>query len=230
MSNCTLPAAMPGYLADEQGRLVPEANIPDAVRLRNDLVCELVGEVRQASAQLATLKARLLGKVAEHIALIATEYGVAISGANGSCSLASFDGTLKIERTSADRVAVGEQIHAAEALVREYLADATREAAPALVAIVDRAFRRHPKTGNLNVARLLDFVAVKIDDPRWQQAQRAIRDSLHQAGSVTYFRAYARADASEPWRQIPLDFSTIAPAEQAVTGAADTAWPDGLER
>ncbi|MBV5274428.1 MAG: DUF3164 family protein [Lamprocystis purpurea] len=206
-------AAIPaGYLADAQDRLVFEGNIPDAERLRNALVTDLIAQVRTAHADLAALKAQLLSRVAEHVALVASDYNVDITGTSGNCVLISYNGRAKIERISADRIVVGEQIHAAEALVREYLADATREAGPALVAIVDRAFRRNVKTGQLNVARLLDFVAVKIDDQRWKNAQQAIRDSLQAQGSTTYFRAYERADATQPWQQVPLDFSIISPA------------------
>lgn len=200
------------YLTDAQGRLVPRANVPEVDLLRDALVTDLMLAVRLTHADLAELKAHLLERISEHLALVATEYEVDISGKGGNVVLTSYDGKLKIERISADRVVVGEQIHAAEALIREYLADATREAGPALVAIVDRAFRRHPKTGQLNVARLLDFISVRIDDPRWHHAQQAIRDSLHASESVTYFRAYERDAADLPWRQIPLDFSVIAPA------------------
>lgn len=206
------------YLTDAQGRLVPRANIADADLLRDQLVTDLVLNVRLASAELGELKAHLLERISEHLALVAQDYGVNITGRNGNVVLTSYDGRYKIERVSADRIVVGEQIHAAEALVREYLADATREAGPALVAIVDRAFRRNPKTGQLNVARLLDFISVRIDDPRWRGAQTAIRDSLHASESVTYFRAYERADAMQPWRQIPLDFSSIAPVVRSEGG------------
>lgn len=209
------PAIPSGYLQDAAGRLVPLANVPDVDKLRDQLVRALIPVVRAQAAALAALKAQLLDRVAEHIALVASDYGVDIQGKTGSASLTSYDGRYKIERCVADRVTVGEQIHAAEALVREYLSDATRDAAPALVALVDRAFRKHPKTGTLQVARLLDFVAVRIDDERWRRAQQAIRDSLQSVGTTTYFRAYERDDATQPWRQISLDFSTIQPAEGA---------------
>lgn len=206
---------MNDYRIDAQGRLVPIPNIPEVERLRDELVHDLVEDMRLLSGELAILKAELLDRLAEHIALVASEYDIAITGKHGNVVLVSYDGRRKIERVSADRVVVGEQIHAAEGLVRAYLAEATRDATPALVAIVDRAFRRHPKTGQLNVARLLDFIAVRIDDPRWRSAQSAIRDSLQAQGSVTYFRAYERDDASQPWRQVVMDFSAIAPAAPA---------------
>jgi hypothetical protein len=201
-----------GYRVDAQGRLVPESIIPPAALLADDLVRDMVDDVRAVAQRLAALKRDLLAEVAEHVALVATQYGADISGRTGDVRLDSYDGTLRIERTSGRRVKVGTAIHAAEALVREYL-DANAAGVPeGIRAIVDRTFRRNSKTGELNVSRLLDFVAVEIDDPRWREAQRAIRESLETDETVTYFRAYERADATQPWRQIGLDFSALAPA------------------
>ncbi len=65
----------------------------------------------------------------------------------------------------------------------------------------------------IGAAMAIALAGVEIDDPRWREAQRAIKDSLTATGSVTYFRAYRRADADKPWEQIPLDFSAIVPSE-----------------
>lgn len=209
----------PGYRVDAHGRLVPESIIPPAALLADDLVRGIVGDVHDAARRLAILKRDLLTLVAEHVALVASQYGADISGRTGDVRLDSYDGTLRIERTSGRRVKVGAAIHAAEALVREYL-DAHAAGVPAGIrAIVDRTFRRNEKTGELNVSRLLDFVAVEIDDPKWQEAQRAIRESLEADETVTYFRAYERSDASQPWRQIGLDFSAMAPAPAPIRNA-----------
>jgi hypothetical protein len=210
------PAQIPdGYLRDAQGRLVPQSIIPDHELLSHHLVGELVAECEASSAQLAALKAQLLERVAEHIALVATNYQVSISGKSGDVRLENYDSTARIERISAQRTVVGEQIHAAEELVRQYLAEETVGASESLRAIVDRTFRRNQKTGELNVSRLIDFANVEIDDERWRRAQQAIRDALRSAGSVTYFRAYRRAEAGKPWEQVPLDFSSLDPAAEA---------------
>lgn len=205
----TIPA---GYRLDARERLVPEKHIPAVDLLRDDLVRNLVERVRDTRDELSYLKGVLLAQISEHISLIASEYGADIAGTAGNVSLQSFDGKLKVERISAERITVGEQIHAAESLVREYLAEATRESDPAVVAIVDRAFRRNAKTGQLNVARLLDFVNVRIEDARWRQAQQAIRDSLQAQAAVTYIRVYERDSVDQPWRHLTLDFSAVAPA------------------
>lgn len=208
MPDITIPD---GYLQDAQGRLVPLANIRPHELQRDQLVRDLVGRVLATQAQLAILKRDLLADVAAHIQLVAEGYGVQVSGTTGSLSLTSFDGRLKIERDQADRVQVGEQIQAAEALIREILDEILE---PTARAIVDRAFRRNRKTGELSVARLVDLVSVEIDDDRWRRAVQAIRDSLQAVGTVTYFRAYQRQSADEAWEQIPLDFSAIRPAPE----------------
>jgi 8-oxo-dGTP pyrophosphatase MutT (NUDIX family) len=104
----------------------------------------------------------------------------------------------------------------AEALIREILDEI---ADPAARAIADRAFRRHPKTGELSASRLVDLVTVEIADPRWQRATQAIRESLRVAGTATYFRAYRRERADKPWEQVVIDFSGIAPAAPRVRPA-----------
>jgi len=199
-----------GYRKDSRGRLVPEEIIPAHELQRDDLVRELVGRCERANGEMARLKRALLDDVAAHVSLVAERYNTRISGADGDVSLMSYDGLLKIERVTADRVLVGEQIQAAEALIRQILDEIFE---PTAKAIVDRAFRRHRKTGELSAARLVDLSSVEIDDERWRQAVKAIRDAMQSVGTVVYFRAYRRDDPLQPWRQVPLDFSALAPAE-----------------
>lgn len=199
----------PGYLEDTQGRLVPEKNVRPHELLRDQLVRELVGRIAGARDQMARLKRDLLADIATHIQLVAEAYAVSIDGTNGNVVLASYDGRLKVERVIAERLQIGEQIQAAEALIREILDEI---ADPTAKAIVDRAFRRNRKTGELSPARLIDLISVQIDDERWARAVAAIRDAMQTVGTVTYFRAYRRDQPDQPWQLIPLDFSAIAPA------------------
>lgn len=203
----------PGYLQDAQGRLVPEHMVRPHELQRDALVRDLVGRIEAARDQMAVLKRDLLADVAAHIQLVAEAYDVRITGANGNVSLTSYDGRLKIERDIAERIQIGEQIQAAEELIREILDEI---ADPTAKAIVDRAFRRNRKTGELSPARLVDLISVKLEDERWERAVAAIRDAIQTVGTVTYFRAYRRDEPDQPWRMIPLDFSAIAPAPATV--------------
>jgi hypothetical protein len=216
MTITTNPSAPAGYREDPRGNLVPERNIHPRDLLADQLVRDLVGRVQGAGAFMADLKRDLLGDVAAYVQLVAADYGAVVTGADGGVSLTSFDGRLKVERVRADRIEVGPEILAAEQLVREILSEITD---PIAKPIAERAFSRHRKTGELSAAKLIALAGVEIDDPRWREAQRAIKDSLTATGSVTYFRAYRRADADKPWEQIPLDFSAIVPSEPRAAAA-----------
>jgi len=219
------PAGTPaGYREDHRGNLVAERNIHPRDLLADQLVRELVGRVEAAAQDAADLKRDLLADVAAFVQLVAADYGVAVTGADGGVSLTTYDGRLKIDRARADRITVGPEILAAEALVREILAEITD---PIAKPIAERAFSRHRKTGELSAAKLIALAGVEIDDPRWRQAQQAIKDALQVTGSVTYFRAYRRADADKPWEQIPLDFSAIAPSPARPQPAPPQNPPEG---
>ncbi len=205
MSETTIPE---GYLEDAKGRLVHVDKVLPHDLQRDQLVRDLVKRCMAHQVEAADLKARLLDDIAAHIALVAEKYDVKITGTRGNVALTSYDGRLKVERVTAERISVGEQIQAAEHLVREIL-DEIEE--PTARAIVDRAFRRDRKTGELSASRLIDLIAVDIDDERWRRAVQAIRDALQATGTATYFRAYTRHDSNDPWRQVQIDFSAVAP-------------------
>ena len=213
----------PGYLEDAQGRLVPEKMVRPHEFQRDALVRDLVGRIDAARAELARLKRDLFADISAHIQLVAEAYDTKISGTSGNVVLTSYDGRLKIERVQGERIEIGEQIQAAEALIREIL-DEIQD--PTARAIVDRAFRRNRKTGELSPARLIDLVSVQVDDERWERAVTAIRDAVQRAGSVTYFRAYRRDQPDQPWRLIPLDFSAIVPAPASVQPPAVSVQPE----
>jgi hypothetical protein len=198
-----------GYRKDAQGRLVPETIIPAADTLRDELVIALCEATETASQMMASLKRMMLDKIAEHIALVATQYDVTLGGEGGNVTLVSYDGLYKIERECGERLTLGEEIIAAEALVREVL-DEIGDPIPR--AITDRAFRRNRRTGDLSPSRIADqILAIQIDDERWKRAQDAVRDALSVSGTAVYFRAYRRDSADAPWKQIVLDFSRIEP-------------------
>lgn len=207
-----------GCRRDAAGRFVPESLIPDKDLMRDDLVLQVTAEIEEMSRRLRDLKQRVFRSLDEHVALVASDYGATVTGRTGDLRMESYDGTRRLERIASKRVTVGEEIVAAEALVRRYLARETSGVSEAVRALVDRAFSRDQKTGELRPAQLLRFVAVEIDDDDWRACQRAIRDSMHPAGSVTYIRAYRRDDPSQPWTLITVDFAALPMPAPALDG------------
>lgn len=209
----------PGYLEDSDGRLVRLDRVPPERVQADEVVRDLIGRVLIVQAYLADAKRAIRDDLAAHVALVAEKYGVRLDGRDGNVVLVSYDGRLKVERVTAERLIIGENILAAEQLIRAILDEIQDDVARA---IVDRAFRRHRRTGQLSAARLVDLSAVELDDPRWQTAVTAIRDALRTAGSVTYYRCYRRDRADQPWQYLSMDFSQIAlpdpPAGTAAPG------------
>lgn len=205
-----------GYREDAKGNLVAERNIHPRDLLADQLVRDLIGRARLSAQLVADLKRDFLLDIASYVQLVAADFGAVVTGADGSLSLTTYDGRCKIERARADRIQVGPEIIAAEALVREILDEITD---PVARPIATRAFSRHRKTGELSAAKLIALAGIEIDDPRWRQAQQAIREALQVTGTVTYFRAYARAEPDKPWQQIALDFSAVEPSRPSASKA-----------
>jgi len=203
-----------GWLMDSKGRLVHQSQISQVDLLMDQTVAALFALIEPTAASLAKLKAALFGDLEMFAELVADRFSVQLDGASGNLTLTSYDGCRKIERENTDRVTAGPEIHAAEALVREILAEIDNDVARA---VADRAFRRNPKTKELSVSRLQDLIGADIPDERWKRAQRAVRESLRSAGTVTYFRAYRRERPDQRWQQVALDFSAIQPAKDATT-------------
>jgi len=198
-----------GYLEDNERRLVPVDTIRAERLLEHEVVTDLCDQFEALARQVAEVKGAVAGQIAGYLALLAGTYGVETDGGAGGVTLVSFDGRKKVERVSADSVSIGPEIVAAEALVRE-IVDEIQE--PTARAIANRAFRRHRTTGELSVSRLVDLANAPVEDPRWERAAQAIKDALRTVGKTTYFRAYRRAQADQPWEQIVPDFSRVAPA------------------
>jgi hypothetical protein len=109
-----------GYLEDAQGRLVPLHMVRPVDLQRDEMVRDLAAKVKRVSADLARTKADLLDDVSAHIALTAERYGVRITGDGQNVVLMSYDGLLKIERSTSDRIVVGEEVHAAQELAAQH--------------------------------------------------------------------------------------------------------------
>ena len=46
-----------------------------------------------------------------------------------------------------------------------------------------------------------------FEDERWQQGQRAIKDSIRVVGSKSYCRFYMRETPDALWRAVPIDLA-----------------------
>ncbi len=63
------------------------------------------------------------------------------------------------------------------------------------------------KEGKVNRGEIFMLLRLDIDDPRWKEAMRAIRESLRVTTSKEYVRFYERDTLESPWRAVTIDLA-----------------------
>lgn len=193
------------YMTNAQGHLVPLARVDEVDKLRDETVMELVARARDLSDNLKGEKSRMLDDIAAFISLSGEKYGAKIGGEKGNVTLTSYDGRYKVQRAMQDRVTFDERLQAARELINECLRDWTEGANDNLRAIIDAAWEVD-KDGNVSTSRILGLRRIKVNDERWDQAMKALTDSINVVYSKSFIRVYEK-DGHGEWKAIPLDIA-----------------------
>jgi hypothetical protein len=196
-----------GYMENHRGSLVPMEMIKEIDLLRDEVVRFIAKKADAQSEQLATFKRECMGDVEAFIALSAEKYRVKYGGAKGNVTLYSFDGTIKVVRAIADRLAFDERLQAAKTLIDECLKDWTTGSRVEIKTLIEMAFSVD-KQGKINTDRILGLRRLKIKDEKWDRAMSAISDSVMVVNSTAYLRVYRRIDNGE-YRQVNLDLAAL---------------------
>jgi Protein of unknown function (DUF3164). len=197
-----------GFMRNAQGHLVPLELVKPIDQERDRLVRELMAIVFDTNQRLTSAKQRIFGDVAAFVSLSAEHYGVKRGGVKGNVTLFSFDGALKLQIATAENIKFDERLAAAQALVDECIRDWGQSSRPEIMALVQQAFQTD-KEGNLNVGRIMGLRRLEIADPRWQDAMRAIGESVQVIGTKQYIRAYKRVGDTGRYESIPLDMVAV---------------------
>ena len=208
MSETTTPAIPAGYMQDAKGRLVPDAQVSDVDKMRDQLVREIAKQATDLSAVLASFKRRTFADIAAFIETSSEQYGAKQRGTKGNVQLFSFDGRFKIERRFMDNIRFDERLQAAKSLIDECLTSWTEGGADEIKVLIQDTFRVDQQ-GQVNTARVLSLRRYPFKDPRWLRAMAAISDSLQVIGSSGYVRVYERVGDSDQYRQVALDLASV---------------------
>lgn len=201
----TIPA---GYWRDGEGRLIPENMVKPIDKARDDLVRELVGKAKAASAILADFKTKAFGDIGAFVEMSGEQYGVKLGGVKGNVTLLSFDGRFKIVRQIQEHLVFDERLQAAKQLIDECIQTWTEGSRDEIKALINDAFQVN-KEGKINTARVLGLKRLNISDEKWLRAMQAIADSVQVAGSKTYIRIYERIGDTDQYQPISLDVAGV---------------------
>ena len=201
----TIPA---GYWRDGEGRLIPENMVKPIDKARDDLVRELVGKAKAASAILADFKTMAFGDIGAFVEMSGEQYGVKLGGVKGNVTLLSFDGRFKIVRQIQEHLVFDERLQAAKQLIDECIQTWTEGSRDEIKALINDAFQVN-KEGKINTARVLGLKRLNISDEKWLRAMQAIADSVQVAGSKPYIRIYERIGDTDQYQPISLDVAGV---------------------
>ncbi len=201
----TIPA---GYWRDGEGRLIPENMVKPIDKARDDLVRELVGKAKAASAILADFKTKAFGDIGAFVEMSGEQYGVKLGGVKGNVTLLSFDGRFKIVRQIQEHLVFDERLQAAKQLIDECIQTWTEGSRDEIKALINDAFQVN-KEGKINTARVLGLKRLNINDEKWLRAMQAIADSVQVAGSKPYIRIYERIGDTDQYQPISLDVAGV---------------------
>lgn len=203
------PTTLPeGYRENAQGALVPEANIKEIDKLRDQTVRRIWALAEQLHQEMQKFKTQAFTDVAAFVQISADQYGAKIGGTKGNVQLLTFDGRLKIQRNIAERITFDERLQAAKHLIDECLKEWTADGRDEIKAIISSAFNVDKK-GEISTTKILGLKRIEINHPKWLEAMQAITDSIGIAGSKSYLRFYKRNDETGEYAPMSLDLATI---------------------
>lgn len=197
-----------GYWENSQGALVPEANVKEIDKLRDQTVRRVWEKAEAINQALAEFKEIAFADIAAFIQISADQYQAKLGGNKGNVSLITFDGRFKIQRNFAERIVFDERLHAAKILIDDCLKEWTADGRDEIKAIINNAFNVDKK-GEISTTRVLGLKKIEISHPKWLEAMQAITDSINIAGSKSYLRFYQRNDDTGEYEPMSLDIASI---------------------
>ncbi len=196
------------YLKDMKGRLVPVELIKPVDIARDDLVNQIASEAINHHKSMKGFKLWSFSEILAFMELSAEEYGAKIGGNKGNVTLHNFDGSYRVQIQVSDYVSFDERLQTAKSLIDDCIQGWSEGINSNIKLLIDDAFQVD-KQGNVSTYRILGLRKHKIEDEKWQQAMKAIADSVQVVGSKKYIRVYKRDDETGAYLPISLDIAKV---------------------
>ncbi|MCC5780777.1 DUF3164 family protein [Nitratireductor sp. B36] len=194
------------YMPDAKGNLVPIETIRPADRLEDETVRKIMAFADELSAQISRFRGHTMTDLGEFDALLEQEYNSTKGGPKGNRTYQTFDGLMKVSVQVSEFIDFGPQLQVAKKLLDECLIEWAADSDPKIRAIITRAFNTD-KEGKVNRAEIFMLLRLDIDDPRWMEAMRAIREAMRVTGSKEYVRFYRRQTVQDRWEAVTIDLA-----------------------
>jgi hypothetical protein len=200
--------ALSEYMEDGMGRLVHIDQVREIDKLRDELVRSLVAKAVELQQKMIDFKALAMDEIEAFVDQSAREYGVQMGGKKGNLSLYSFDMNYLIKIQISEYLVFDERLQVAKQMIDDCFTNWTSDSRSEIKTIINDAFSVNQE-GKINTRRILALRRLDISDPLWQNAMKAISESLQVAGSKSYMRIYKRIEQTKAWQVISLDLAAL---------------------
>ncbi|WP_311272358.1 MULTISPECIES: DUF3164 family protein [unclassified Rhizobium] len=194
------------YMLDAKGSLVPLELVKPADKLEDETVRKIMAFADELNAQISRFRGHTMTDLGEFDALLEQEYHAKKGGQKGNRTYQTFDGLLKVQVAVSDFIDFGPQLQIAKKLLDDCLNEWSADSRPEIRAVITKAFNTE-KEGTVNRSEIFMLLRLDIQDPRWQEAMRAIREAMRITGSKEYVRFYKRDAVTDGWRAITIDLA-----------------------
>jgi hypothetical protein len=195
-------------LMDRHGSYIPLENVKATDKMEDQLVRGIFGYAIDLNAQISRFRNHCEDDIAAHQTLVSEQYGATGKGGRkGNMSFTSFDGCLQVQIAVADKISFGTELASAKELFDACLMEWGAEAHPAIRQLLQDAFNTE-KTGQVSRDLIFRLLRTEVDDPRWKEAQRALKDSIRPEGTKEYIRFRRRARPTDKWENVTIDIAS----------------------
>ena len=196
------------FMEDGLGRLVHIDQVREIDKLRDELVRSLVAKAVELQRQMIDFKILAMDEIEAFVDQSAREYDVQMGGKKGNLTLYTYDMNYMIKIQISEYLVFDERLQVAKKMIDDCLMGWATDSRSEIRTIINDVFSVNQE-GKLNTRRILDLRKHDITDPLWQNAMKAISESLGVAGSKSYMRIYKRIEQTRAWQVISLDMAAL---------------------
>ncbi|MEI0524678.1 DUF3164 family protein [Brachyspira murdochii] len=191
------------FMKNAQGAFIPIENVKPVDKLRDDLVKNLMSKTKEVQKIIEEHRNICWEDIKAFLEISASEHNVKYGGEKGNITLLSYDGKYKVVIANQDYISFNEKLQIAKDLIDECIRKWAKGADKNLLALVNDAFKVD-KQGKISTEKILGLRRLEINDFTWNEAMKAITESITVEDSKRYIRFYERRDKDGKYEHISL--------------------------
>ena len=191
------------FMKNAHGAFIPIENVKPVDKLRDDLVKNLMSKTKEVQKIIEDHRNICWEDIKAFLEISASEHNVKYGGEKGNITLLSYDGKYKVVIANQDYISFNEKLQIAKDLIDECIRKWAKGADKNLLALVNDAFKVD-KQGKISTEKILGLRRLEINDFTWNEAMKAITESITVEDSKRYIRFYERREKDGKYEHISL--------------------------